>query len=156
MPETFSWECLRTCRKGVTPRSPQVRRSRGSIRKPVSSRQTSQAFRRASFFNSGEVLLDPEADTPIIAFSGYLLGPLGRQAQRAQQTADMIWVIGDMEPIFEEPHNSLAGPQSGLKSESLRSLQDPLHQAAALCLGVNLGGRPGAGLARSPLGPLFR
>src|SRR5213594_867397 len=90
MPDTFSCERARTDIVGVAPRSAHVRRSTGIIRKPVSSRQIRWAPRRASFFYSGPVLLDPLADATIVALLGPRLGTLRTEAARPQQPPDVI------------------------------------------------------------------
>src|SRR6266849_10486192 len=74
MPDTFSWERVRTDSVGVAPHGAHVRRSTGIIRKPVSSRQIRWAPRRASFFYPGPILLDPLAHAAIVALLRARLG----------------------------------------------------------------------------------
>src|SRR2546425_13165733 len=88
MPETFSWERARTENVGVVPHGAHVRRSTGSIRKPVSSRQIRWAPRRASFFYPDPVLVNPLTHAAIVALLRARLRPLRTEAARPEQSAN--------------------------------------------------------------------
>jgi hypothetical protein len=97
MPETFSCERARTENVGVVPHGAHVRRSTGSIRKPVSSRQIRWAPRRARVFYSGPVLSDPLAHAAIVALLGARLESLGTEPARPEQPLDVIGMVDDLE-----------------------------------------------------------
>src|SRR3989449_5520237 len=90
IPETFSCERARTESRGVVPHGAHVRRSTGSIKKPVSSRQIRWAPRRRSFFYRGPVHPNPLAHPLIIALLGPRLRPLRAEATRTEQSTDVI------------------------------------------------------------------
>lgn len=83
-------------------------------------------------------MLNPLADALGVAFLGDPLRPLGCQATGAQEATHMIRVVEDLETPPDELDDPWAGPQSGVESERLRSLQDVLDQPSAL-----LHGQPG-------------
>src|SRR2546427_5255329 len=97
IPETFSWERARTLSVGVTPRRPHVRRSTGAIWKPFSSRQTSEAPRRRSFFYAWPVDLHPLTEATVVPFLGDPLGALRGQAAGSEETADVVGIVGHPE-----------------------------------------------------------
>src|SRR3989442_13609721 len=99
MPDTFSCERVRTENVGVMPHGAHVRRSTGSIRKPVSSRQIRWAPRRASFFYPGPVLLDPLAHTAIVALLRARLGALRTETAPPRQSTDVIPMGDDPEAV---------------------------------------------------------
>src|SRR5207302_1084755 len=82
-------ERARTESRGVVPHGAHVRRSTGSIKKPVSSRQIRWAPRRGSFFYRGPVHPNPLAHPLIIALLGPRLRPLRAEATRTEQSTDV-------------------------------------------------------------------
>src|SRR6266446_5783231 len=111
MPDTFSCERVRTENVGVVPDGAHVRRSTGSIRKPVSSRQIRWAPRRASFFYRGPVHPNPLAHPLIIALLGPRLRPLRAEATRTEQSTDVIRMVGDVEVVTDEVDDPSTRPQ---------------------------------------------
>src|SRR5437899_3301776 len=93
------------CRRGRPVRGSRgahVRRSTGSIKKPVSSRQIRWAPRRRSFFYRGPVHPNPLAHPLIIALLGPRLRPLRAEATRTEQSTDVIRMVGDVEVVTDE------------------------------------------------------
>src|SRR5262245_47512463 len=113
IPETFSCERARTGSVGVAPRGAHVRRSTGSIRNPVSSRQTRWAPRRCSFFYRGPIDLDPLAHAPVVALFRARLGALRTEATGAEQAPHVIGMVDDREVPTDQVDNASTGPQAG-------------------------------------------
>src|SRR2546426_12209080 len=111
IPETFSCERARTESRGVVPHGAHVRRSTGSIKKPVSSRQIRWAPRRRSFFYRGPVHPNPLAHPLIIALLGPRLRPLRAEATRTEQSTDVIRMVGDAEVATDEVDDPPTRPQ---------------------------------------------
>src|SRR5437899_5952128 len=132
IPDTFSCERVRTDSVGVTPHGAHVRRSTGSIRNPVSSRQIRWPPRRASFFYPGPVLLDPLAHAAIVALFGAWLGPLRTEATRPEQPADVIRMVGDLEVVADEVDDPPAGPQACPVAGRFGSRHDQARQLTLL------------------------
>src|SRR2546425_5924957 len=132
MPDTFSCERVRTENVGVMPHGAHVRRSTGSIRKPVSSRQIRWAPRRASFFYPGPVLPDPLAHAAIVALLRARLRPLGTEAARPQQPTDVIRMIDDLELVADDIDDPPARPQARGIASRFRPRHDHAHQLTPL------------------------
>src|SRR3989475_6666458 len=132
IPDTFSCERVRTESVGVTPHGAHVRRSTGSIRNPVSSRQIRWPPRRASFFYPGPVLLDPLAHATIVALLGPRLGTLRTEAARPQQPPDVIRVVDDLEGVADEVDDPPAGPQTRAIARRFRPRPDHARQLPPL------------------------
>src|SRR2546428_13174833 len=132
IPDTFSCERVCTESVGVTPHGAHVRRSTGSIRNPVSSRQIRWPPRRASFFYPGPVLLDPLAHAAIVALFGAWLGPLRTEATRPEQPADGIRMVGDLAVVADEVDDPPAGPQALSVGRRLRAPPDPTRPLTPL------------------------
>src|SRR5262245_19615246 len=122
IPETFSWERARTQRVGVIPRRPQVRRSTGAIRKPVSSRHTRCAPSRWSFFYARPLDLHPLTDAAVVSLLGDALRALRGQATGPQEPADVIGMVGDPEASSNELDDPPTGPEPGRIARSFRAL----------------------------------
>ena len=132
MPETFSWERVRTENVGVVPHGAHVRRSTGIMRKPVSSRQIRWAPRRRSFFYPGPVLLDPRAHAAIVALFRTRLGPLRREATRAKQSSDVIRMVDDLEVVADDIDNPPARPEARGVAGGFRPGHDQARQLPPL------------------------
>src|SRR2546425_1974890 len=132
MPDTFSCERVRTENVGVMPHGAHVRRSTGSIRKPVSSRQIRWAPRRASFFYPGPVLLDPLAHTAIVALLRARLGAQRTETARPQQSSDVIRMVDDLELVADDVDDPPARPQARAVAGRFRSRHDHAHQLTPL------------------------
>src|SRR2546425_6993414 len=132
MPDTFSCERMRTENVGVMPHGAHVRRSTGSIRKPVSSRQIRWAPRRASFFYPGPVLLDPLAHAAIVALLRARLGALRTEAARPQQSSDVIRMVDDLEVVADDIDDPPARPEARGVAGGFRSGHDPARQLPPL------------------------
>src|SRR5256712_10151883 len=132
MPDTFSCERVRTENVGVMPHGAHVRRSTGSIRKPVSSRQIRWAPRRASFFYPGPVLLDPLAHAAIVALLRARLGALRTEAARPQQSSDVIRMVDDLEAVADDVDDPPARPEARGVAGGFRSGHDQARQLPPL------------------------
>src|SRR6516164_1984893 len=86
IPETFSCERARTASGGGTPRGAQVRRSTGSIKNPVSSRQTRWAPSRRSFFGSPGESVGKGMTHPVLG-SGKMAVRADHQAREGERDA---------------------------------------------------------------------
>src|SRR5215813_12661294 len=132
IPETFSCERARTGSVGVAPRGAHVRRSTGSIRNPVSSRQTRWAPRRCSFFYRGPIDLDPLAHAPVVALFRARLGALRTEATGPEQPPDVVGMVEDLEAIADQLNESPTRPQAGAIAGGFRSGDDEAGQVPAL------------------------
>jgi len=132
MPDTFSWERVRTDSVGVAPHGAHVRRSTGIIKKPVSSRQIRWAPRRASFFYPGPVPPNPLAHTAIVALLRAWLRPLRTEATRPQEPPDVIRMVDDLELVANHVDDPSAGPQARAIAGRFRARHDRAHQLTPL------------------------
>src|SRR3989442_12868669 len=132
MPDTFSCERVRTENVGVMPHGAHVRRSTGSIRKPVSSRQIRWAPRRASFFYPGPVSLDPLAHAAIVALLRARLGALRTEAARPQQSSDVIRMVDDLEAVANDVDDPPARPEARRGDRGLPGRHDHARQLPPL------------------------
>ena len=111
--------------------------------------KTIAAPRRQAFFYPRPVLLDPVADGRLVALQRATRRLLRTPAQLMQQPSDMIDVIAHPEAVLDQLSHSRAGPQIGVKTGRLRTLQEQALKPRALP-GLELGRAPGDRLGAHP------
>jgi hypothetical protein len=76
--------------------------------------------------------MDPLTNTPVVSFLGSGLGALRGKATGAEQTADVVGVVDDLQTFLDQLGNPLTRPPGGGKPPSLRTLKDPSNQLTPL------------------------
>jgi hypothetical protein len=79
--------------------------------------------------------LDPVADAAIVALLRAWLGTLRTEAARAQQSADVIRMVNDLEVLADDVDDSPARPQARGIAGRFRPGYDQASQPPALCSG---------------------
>ena len=142
---------------GVRPRRPHVRRTVGSIRKPVSSRKTSCALKREVFWDARPLPPHPTGHRLLVLLKGPLLGLLAREAQGPQEPGQGLNVTAHAVAAADELGDPAASPQVGSEAVCAGALQQAVPQVLFLGIGELAGAarrRLGAqgGLATLPIG----
>ncbi len=90
--------------------SPSATRS-GCNMNPLSSRNTTLAFRSRSLFLSAATPAAANAGSPLVPLAGTLLGLLHAPAQLVQQRAHVVHVVGHAEQLLDYFQHPRTGPQ---------------------------------------------
>src|SRR2546426_569747 len=127
----------RSCRShacwiGVWPRGAQVRRQTGCSMKPLSSKKTMTALRRAPFFYPRPLLAAPTRDLGLVSLARQLLRLLATPAQLPQQSPHVRGVIGHPEVFLNHQCDPRARPEIRGKAGLTRATQKNLDQLAPL------------------------
>jgi hypothetical protein len=85
-----------------------------------------------AFFDGGPSLPLPLVNGRLVPFQRPACGPLRTPVQLPQQLPDVARMIANVELLFDQVPDPLAGPQRGLIAEFLGSLQQAAHQSPAL------------------------
>src|SRR5438128_10647140 len=99
---------------GVQPTGAQVLRTFGINRKPLSSRNTRWAPRRAAFFYPGPFVGFPSLNGRLVPLEGASFGFLPTPAEAlSQQLPHANGTVADSELSLDQPGNALESPQLG-------------------------------------------
>lgn len=119
---------------GVWPLGAQVRLTVGMSRKPDSSAKAMWARSLSAFFYPGPVVCDPVGYSVLVALRGAALGLLMAPAHLAQEPADVVAVVTDVELALDDFGDAGRGPKVGAVARGNRSLQEDLLEGALLLL----------------------
>jgi hypothetical protein len=152
MPETFSCARANGQRRRQATRGPRAAQYRHH--QEAGFIEADQVGAEApEFFYPAPVTQDPGAHPPIVALLGAGLGPLGAEATRAEQSADVIRMVDDFELTTDEVDDPSTRPQACAIAGRFRP-RITRRASRCRCAGLSFGGRPDAGRARSPARPL--
>lgn len=98
-------------RRGVCPLGAQVRTTLGMSRKPLSSRNTRWAPSFWAFFYMGPAIPLPEGDGLLITLPRPLFRLLTTPTQGVQETPQMVGVVVDPEPLFDQVRHAARRPK---------------------------------------------